>query len=294
VRDRLGSNRSGSTYFPYGEEQTTTGQEKDKFGTYYRDSSGLDYADQRYYANTLGQFLSPDPYKASAEAPDPGSWNRYTYVIGDPIGRFDSTGLDYQTDDFKKGDPRNVDPSGTSITVNGSLDPSDFNDIYGTGIPSIAYSTYYGPSLEWIYWKEAEARQARIDKCTFEVDVISRDIKAEMWKGFEDAININNVPGSPVGTKPPRLVQVLTLALQGSQNRALIGYATDAGLSAAGGAIFGAVAELVIGTSASIAAIPLGLFILKPLVSKLVDVSVDHYANMYHQICNSLTTLPQP
>jgi RHS repeat-associated protein len=93
VRDRLGSNRSGSAYFPYGEEQNTTGQEKDKFGTYYRDSSGLDYADQRYYASTLGQFLSPDPYKVSAGPSDPGSWNRFAYVEGDPANFNDATGL---------------------------------------------------------------------------------------------------------------------------------------------------------------------------------------------------------
>jgi hypothetical protein len=49
VRDRLGSSRTGgSKYFPYGEEQQVTGQDRDKFGTYYRDgTTGLDYADQR-------------------------------------------------------------------------------------------------------------------------------------------------------------------------------------------------------------------------------------------------------
>jgi hypothetical protein len=37
--------------------------------------------------------MSPDPYKASAGASDPGSWNRYAYVGGDPINYKDSTGL---------------------------------------------------------------------------------------------------------------------------------------------------------------------------------------------------------
>src|SRR5579859_5912443 len=87
--DRLGSNRAGgSRYFPYGEEQQVTAQDRDKFATYYRDSTtGLDYAQNRYYASTLGRFLSPDPYRASAGRADPGSWNRYAYTQGDPVNR---------------------------------------------------------------------------------------------------------------------------------------------------------------------------------------------------------------
>ena len=51
--DRLGSNYAGgSRYFPYGEEQQVTAQDRDKFGTYYRDSTtGLNYTQNRYYAN---------------------------------------------------------------------------------------------------------------------------------------------------------------------------------------------------------------------------------------------------
>jgi uncharacterized protein RhaS with RHS repeats len=57
----------------------------------------LDYADQRYYANNFGRFMSPDPYKASGGTKSPGSWNRYTYVQGEPIDRTDPSGL-YFTD----------------------------------------------------------------------------------------------------------------------------------------------------------------------------------------------------
>ena len=80
---RSAVNVSASRYFPYGEEQTTTTQDRDKFGTYYRDgTTGLDYAQNRYYASTLGRFLSPDPYTASVGPADPGSWNRYAYTRG--------------------------------------------------------------------------------------------------------------------------------------------------------------------------------------------------------------------
>jgi RHS repeat-associated protein len=97
IKDRLGSSHTGgSKYFPYGEEQQVTAQDKDKFATYYRDASGLDYAQNRYYATTLGRFTSPDPYKASGGPSDPQSWNQYAYVQGDPINYFDPEGLETQ------------------------------------------------------------------------------------------------------------------------------------------------------------------------------------------------------
>jgi RHS repeat-associated protein len=92
--DRLGSDIRGTKYFPYGAEATATASDRDKFATYYRDAStGLDYADQRYYSSTIGRFLSPDPYEASGGPVDPGSWNRYAYVQGDPINFVDPQGL---------------------------------------------------------------------------------------------------------------------------------------------------------------------------------------------------------
>ena len=37
--------------------------------------------------------MTPDPYRASGGPADPGSWNRYMYVGGDPMSRFDPKGL---------------------------------------------------------------------------------------------------------------------------------------------------------------------------------------------------------
>ena len=91
--DRLGSR---GTYFPYGEDRGSPppANDKVKFATYTRDSAtGLDYADQRYYAASMGRFLTPDPYRASGGPSDPQSWNRYAYVEGDPINHSDRVGL---------------------------------------------------------------------------------------------------------------------------------------------------------------------------------------------------------
>ena len=66
-----------------------------KFATYTRDgATGLDYADQRYYASTFGRFLTPDPYQASGGPSDPQTWNRYAYVRGDPMNFYDRSGRD--------------------------------------------------------------------------------------------------------------------------------------------------------------------------------------------------------
>ena len=93
----VGQDRLESTgkYFPYGDERNNPQLPDDavKFATYTRDSAtGLDYADQRYYAGGSGRFLNADPDEASGGASDPKSWNRYAYTRGDPINRFDPTG----------------------------------------------------------------------------------------------------------------------------------------------------------------------------------------------------------
>jgi RHS repeat-associated protein len=87
--DRLSSH---ARHHPYGEERGTSSTEY-KFATYQREASGLDYALNRYYSSVYGRFLSSDPYRASGGPSDPGSWNRYAYVQGDPVNFSDPEGL---------------------------------------------------------------------------------------------------------------------------------------------------------------------------------------------------------
>ena len=58
--------------------------------------TGLDYAWNRYYSSTWGRFTSADPYQASGEPTEPQTWNRYSYVAGDPVNSTDPTGLQAQ------------------------------------------------------------------------------------------------------------------------------------------------------------------------------------------------------
>ena len=103
--DRLGSakynqsNNMAQSFYPYGEDRGTVEPNDElKFATYTRDAaSGLDYADQRYYASNFGRFMSPDPYMAKAgganDSTDSASWNRYTYTRSDAVNRLDPLGL---------------------------------------------------------------------------------------------------------------------------------------------------------------------------------------------------------
>src|ERR1051325_713335 len=59
---------------------------RQKFTSYERDyETGLDFAQARYYANTQGRFISPDPLLSSGKPVAPQSWNRYSYTVNTPL-----------------------------------------------------------------------------------------------------------------------------------------------------------------------------------------------------------------
>jgi RHS repeat-associated protein len=63
-----------------------TGKERDT-------ESGNDYFGARYYASSMGRFMSPDPMGGHLE--DPQTLNRYVYVRNNPLSLTDPTGLDF-------------------------------------------------------------------------------------------------------------------------------------------------------------------------------------------------------
>lgn len=92
-------------YLPFGEELTagyggrTTAQGftgdcvRDRFANYERDTeTGLDFAEARYHGSNYGRFTSVDPAMGSAHKSIPQSWNRYTYVMNQPLSLVDPTG----------------------------------------------------------------------------------------------------------------------------------------------------------------------------------------------------------
>jgi RHS repeat-associated protein len=84
-------------YLPYGEEVPDstaglrfTGHERD--GHLGGSEDDLDYMHARYYSPRLGRSLSLDPSRASGVHSRPGSWNRYSYGLGNPLLFVDEDG----------------------------------------------------------------------------------------------------------------------------------------------------------------------------------------------------------
>ena len=123
LMDRLGSNVTGGRrYYPYGQERNATTNNLEKFTGYFRDAeTGLDYADQRYHQPGMGRFTTPDSSLGGTRLRDPGSWNRYTYVQGDPINFNDPRGL-------TRCDV-NGDNCYDSVTVNGDTGQAVWSDV---------------------------------------------------------------------------------------------------------------------------------------------------------------------
>ncbi len=116
VTDHLGSTRMSvaatgtlasvkrTDYLPFGEElgagirsatygygadcwrQKFTGQERDV-------ETGLDFFGARYFGSSQGRFTSPDPLLNSGRPNLPQSWNRYAYVLNNPLKFIDPDGL---------------------------------------------------------------------------------------------------------------------------------------------------------------------------------------------------------
>jgi RHS repeat-associated protein len=100
VHDRLGTKMESIPLwqgvlpypvYPYGELRP--GNRMTEYATYPRDYTGLDYAMHRYYSSQIARFTTPDPYMASGGPANPQSWNRYAYVMGDPVNLSDTDGL---------------------------------------------------------------------------------------------------------------------------------------------------------------------------------------------------------
>jgi RHS repeat-associated protein len=111
VLDATGSVKERIDYLPFGEEIATpiggraspytTGLypsnpdiEAQKFTAKERDTeTGLDFFGARYFSGPQGRFTSPDPSNLSVDFWLPQTWNRYSYVLNNPLNMADRNGL---------------------------------------------------------------------------------------------------------------------------------------------------------------------------------------------------------
>ena len=119
--------------------------------------SGNDYFGARYYASTMGRWMSPDPVFASAaRVMDPQQWNMYAYARNNPLSITDPTGLDFNLTCTAAADGSNVstcqggvqgttstDANGKSSFTATDVDMNDPNDA-GAGYHDQSGNQYTG------------------------------------------------------------------------------------------------------------------------------------------------------
>ncbi|MGA8440264.1 MAG: RHS repeat-associated core domain-containing protein [Candidatus Sulfotelmatobacter sp.] len=92
-----------TSYAPYGEAYNNTTNADFNFTGMMQDTGGLggglyDFPYREY--STVGRWISPDPAGLNAVDPtNPQSWNRYAYVLNNPLSATDPTGLECVWDD---------------------------------------------------------------------------------------------------------------------------------------------------------------------------------------------------
>jgi RHS repeat-associated protein len=108
ITDKNGSVTGRRDFMPFGEELNagtpnrtesakyalaSDGLRK-KFTGYEKDTeTGLDFAEARYYNNQHGRFTAVDPLLASGKSANPQTFNRYVYVLNNPLIFTDPSGL---------------------------------------------------------------------------------------------------------------------------------------------------------------------------------------------------------
>lgn len=96
ITDASGNIEQQSDYYPFGGIAYMSGSDPNHymFTGKERDSeSGLDNFGSRYNSSSVGRFMTPDPSNLSVDFLMPQSWNRYSYVLNNPLALVDRNGL---------------------------------------------------------------------------------------------------------------------------------------------------------------------------------------------------------
>ncbi len=196
------------TPFGYENAHITTCSQNYKFTGLERDSeTGLDHTLHRKYDSNLGRWLTPDTHRGNAL--NPQSWNRYAYVLNNPVSAIDPSGLCSQ--------PPTLSLGQIGVCV----------DLY---IP-----TYYVPGGNWFVQGIGDNRGPSANGGTFREEVnliydsISGVLQSSVQAGLSQAVVAGafdggftvGQPGGVVGNISPEfsdssvLVNIDTSALNG-------------------------------------------------------------------------------
>jgi RHS repeat-associated protein len=95
ITNNAGAIVSTHDYYPFGEPMKSLSSfNTHQFTGHERDAeSGMDYMLARYYGGSIGRFLSVDPImNPTRSIRRPARWNRYTYVLDNPLRFVDPNG----------------------------------------------------------------------------------------------------------------------------------------------------------------------------------------------------------
>ena len=277
--DRLGTNHAQSAQFlPYGDEITSTSNDRTKFATYTRDSyTGLDYADQRFYASTYGRFSTPDPYKASGGPNDPGSWNRYSYVDGDPVNRLDPRGLLYN---FGCEDEDDYAEDGGS--EEGCIDNAFFSDFGGPVNGPYYYQPQKNPS------KTGQGGGSSTPSPSYAQNVACQNAVSSYGQSLTTQITGQILTGLNVYN----LAKVAYTTYQVASNPSLLTALAAGGLSSGGTISLAVLVGSVVATSAYAISLPLSNWVTNAIIQPIVTAGVTAAVNVYTQsLQNSCNTM---
>jgi RHS repeat-associated protein len=132
ITNSLGEVVSRRDFMPFGEElynnigERTTNLKygtidsvRQKFTGYLKDDeTGLDFAEARMYENRHARFTAVDPLLASGKSANPQTFNRFVYVMNNPLAYTDPTGLQVGTNN----EPCNTSPTCGNSSVNAARD----------------------------------------------------------------------------------------------------------------------------------------------------------------------------
>ena len=90
MTDAEGGLISAISYLPFGSTRSGDVQTDRKFTGQRLDQTGLYFYNARYYDAVIGRFVSPDSIISTPW--NPQSFNRYTYVLNNPLKYIDPTG----------------------------------------------------------------------------------------------------------------------------------------------------------------------------------------------------------
>ena len=129
---------TSNAYAPFGEPYAQTGNGEISFTGQNKDTVWLQYDFlARQYAPHQGRWISPDPKGLGAADPtSPQSWNRYAYVLNNPLSNIDSAGLTCVT--VTGGDLDSETFQGSVTITKGDCDPTANNQFYFDGTVSQA------------------------------------------------------------------------------------------------------------------------------------------------------------